>query len=480
MPIDSRHPLYNEFIGDWQKCRDTFNGTRSVKGRASSVGGSLGGSDTYEGSYYLPPLSGQSKSEYMAYKGRALFNNITGRATHGLVGVMTRLNPTIEAPDDMAEYFTDATGTGITFNELLRFSILEILLTDRLGLLPDMDESGNRPYIVPVTSEDMVNWSIDTSDSADFVVLRESVWKPSPDDIYEQKLQTNYRELTYDKDGNYIINIWADTSSGQYSQSSYEIIDTKMPKIKGAPIKMMPFTPVNSIGISWDINKSVLIDLAEVNLSHYKTSADLEHGRHFTALPTPVLTGINSDTKLSIGSTTALAIADPRAKAYFLEFTGQGLGSLENAIKEKEFQMSSMSARLIDQNRKGSEAAETVRLRYSGEANMLAGIAGALEVAVNHVYNIIAEWLGHSYGDVKIVLNRDFLDNSMSDGALNVLTDMYLKKVIDLDTYIYNLKRGEIIEPGLSEDEIKQRFIGLKTFEYQSKLNSGEDNNVKV
>jgi hypothetical protein len=479
MPIDSVHPDYEENYAAWQKCRDVYDGAKAIKSRPAAYTSSLQAQssdqpDRFPGSMYLPPLKGQNGFEYKSYKNRALFNNVTGRAAHGLVGVMTRVNATFVYPKDMAPLIKDATGTGVSFNELLRKSVLEILLMDRVALLPDMTASG-RPFITPIPTENIINWYHDGDGNLQYAIIREIEWKHDLNDKYMLKSYVNYRELTLDENGRYIINLWTKGDTDK----TYSIADTIQPKVRGKALDYIPLIMVNSLGMSWDIEKSVLLDLADVNLSHYRTSADLEHGRHFTALPTPVITGVNGDTKLTIGSTTAIAIPDHRAKAYYLEFNGSGLTSLETAIKEKEQQMASMSARLIDQNRKGSEAAETVRLRYSGEANMLAGIAGALEGAYNLIYKLIAVWIGESEDEVEVKLNKDFLDSSLPANALKVLMEMYLSGAMDIDTYIYNLKRGELIEPGLTDDEIRRRFMEAKPIISQpANKPNGDENNA--
>ncbi|WP_457831240.1 DUF4055 domain-containing protein, partial [Staphylococcus aureus] len=76
-----------------------------------------------------------------------------------------------------------------------------------------------------------------------------------------------------------------------------------------------------------------LVDLVDMNYAHYLVSADYEHGCHFAGLPTPVVTGYTPQNgpngeppeKLYIGSAAAWVFPQPDAKAYFLEFEGQGL-----------------------------------------------------------------------------------------------------------------------------------------------------------
>src|SRR5206468_661127 len=133
----------------------------------------------------------------------------------------------------------------------------------------------------------------------------------------------------------------------------------------------IPFTFVGATSLSPNVDKPPLLDLVEVNLSHYRSSADLEHGRHYTALPTPWVSGMRPDSNLRIGAGVAWVLEDPTAKAGMLEFTGQGLQALEKALESKEKQMAVLGARLLEMQPRLQETAEAVRLRHNGDAATL-------------------------------------------------------------------------------------------------------------
>ena len=471
MPINSRHPEYLERQDEWVKNRDAFEGSRAIKERSVVISDDArssriaNASGTYAGSAYLPPLSEQTPSEYAAYRDRGLYHNVTGRATNGFVGIMARLPAKKALPVALEPYFDDATASGISFDELYKTAIEEIIITGRIGFLVDRFTDG-RPYIIPYSSESIINWKYN-GESYDWVVIEINTLVPKQDDPYEQELETMWLELMMaivpDEDGFdqevYVQRVWkAGDKDGEPV-----IVDTTIPTNRGQTMDKIPFFAVNDLGISEELRKPTISDIADINISHYKTSCDLEHGRHFTALPTPVLSGAPTGTVVKIGSTTCIILPDPKAKAYYMEFNGQGLQSLENAIKEKEQQMSTMSARLIDQNRKGSEAEGTVRMRFAGESNMLNGIALALEGAFNLLYKIIAVMEAENPDDVKIEVNKDFLDDGVSANLVSVIMDMYLNETIDLDSFIYNLRKAEMFDPAMTDEQIREKLAGLNT-----------------
>ena len=230
--------------------------------------------------------------------------------------------------------------------------------------------------------------------------------------------------------------------------------DTEQPFSQSTPqmstgevLEYIPFYPITPFGVNFHIFKPPLIDVVDLNLSHYRTSADLEHGRHFTALPTPVISGVQTDAPIHIGSTKALVLSNEGAKAYYLEFTGQGLGTLERGMVDKRAQMSDFAARLMDPSTKGSEALETVQLRYSSDAAKLVDVLEAVESGLNSAYNEIRRWKGLS-GKVKIVLDRDLLSISLKSGDLRELLKGYLEGSIDRDLLFFNLERGGFMPAG--------------------------------
>lgn len=207
-----------------------------------------------------------------------------------------------------------------------------------------------------------------------------------------------------------------------------------------------------------------MIDVVNINLSHFKTSADLETGRHFVGLPQPVITGGNKDTDIYVGSDKALVIPNDKAKAYYMEFLGQGLDGLAKALKEKEGQMAQFSAQLADTSSKGSEAEGTVRLRYSSDAANLADIAGSVEIALNTIYGNIADWIGCERPAIN--LNKDFISSKLTYNELREVTSSWLEGSLSDEELRFNLERGEISLP---------KFRGVKKVKKEVETKKSEE-----
>jgi hypothetical protein len=409
-----KNVLYEKYEAQWVRIRDVIEGQDAIKDK---------------GTAYLPALSGQTTTEYDAYKYRAVFMNITSRIVNSNTGMITRRTPIVKYPSDMSYLFKDTIGIS-SFSEIFRYTISEVLQTGRVGLLVDI--KNNRPVVLRYATEAILDWYTDDKGIlTDVILMSEKV------NGFQEDTETSYFHLKL-RDGVYSIDSVDD---------NMEVISNIEPNIKGKTIDFIPITVITPFGIDINPIKSPIIDIVNINISHYLTSADLENGRHFTSLPTPVVTGASTDKPLRIGSDRAWVLPDAKSKAYFLEFLGQGLTSLEKALSEKQSQMSQFSARLMDTSSKGSEAEGTVRLRYAADAATLSDVALSVESGLNIVYKIAAMFSNNDVNDVSIEVNKNFLETKLSYAELKVLSEAFIAGSIDEQTYRYNLQRGEILDP---------------------------------
>lgn len=427
-----KHPDYDRFNRKWRRSRDCIEGSDDVKGKRME---------------YLPSLTGQTTAEYNAYLKRALFVSMADRTLTGLVGLMTEREPKIEAPEEMTLYFEDTDNQGTSFNELYRFIIKEIWLMGRVGLLIDFPVEGGRAYTIPYSAENILNWNTNSvTRTLEMLVLQEIKFWPQPNTIHFISRFNEFRLLRIDsRTGNYAGEVWRRSTVDRVlgSLARRAIIE---PMVRGEPIDIIPFTFITPEGIKTDLVKPPMLDIVDVNLSHYRTSADLEHGRHFTALPVPVVTGVDSSDPLKVGSETAWILPPHQAKAFYLEFTGQGLQSLEKALKEKSDQMAIFSTRLMDTSTKGSESPDNVRIRHSSDAANMSRIAWTIENALNRHYNMIKEMEGIPGPPVEITLNKHFLDPRMPATELREIVKAFVEGAINEETLVFNLQRGDIMQ----------------------------------
>ena len=427
MGIESKHPLYTDTENKWTRVRDSFLGSDAVK---------------VKGEVYLPKLSSQDKDQYASYVMRAMYVNAIKNTVQGLVGAVMRIDPIINAPDRILELAEDITGTGVTLNDFISNMLSEQLLMGRQGVL--IDRTTERAYLSGYTTEQMTNWMDGV------IVLKESYVSHDINDPYDMDYEVQYRELMIDEDGKYLVRIWREYEGWSIWN---EIYPTKV----GQALDSIPFVALSGNELNLNPTQPPLMSLVDTNLSMYRTSADLEHGRHFTALPTPYVTGIDGDSELRIGSGTAWILPDSSSKAGYLEFTGQGLQALEKAIDEKRGIMASLGASLLQTQKTGVESADALRLRQNSEASVLIGAVLSVQEGIAKALSIMADWEGVS-GDIEVSLNTDFTDTKINAQDLTALMGAWQSGGISHETFLHNMKKGEVIPDDVSVEDEKSRI----------------------
>jgi len=431
--IETYHPQYDAEM--WEKCRLVSRGGDAVK---------------KAGRKYLPQLTGQDEERYQSYKQRSMFYDATMRTVQGLMGAIFR------RPFDCDPHFKSM------LYPILRKVTRELLVTGRVVIWVDVNRHG-LSYLSIYRPEDLVNWKKTVEDGKErctMAVFREHVEKDHA--AFEHRFQERFRvvkNLRLSGSGERGIEVESFLKTENEKGGHRWILErSNRMTSREEMLDEMPLIVLSPRGIELEVQSSPILGLVNTNLSHYMSSADLENGRHYTGLPTAWVAGFHIDPtqSLSIGSETAWVTDNPNAKAGFLEFTGQGLGSLERALESKEKLMAVLGARLLEDQRVGVEAAETARIRQAGESATLADIVQAVEQGISHALEWVNQFDGTRY-DTKVRLNDDFSAARMSAGDVKALVQAWQLGAVSHETLLENFKRGEILRADKAfQDEIQE------------------------
>lgn len=429
--IDVRvtHPDYAAAKFSIMAARDCYLGERAVKARAD---------------LYLPRLSGQKPDEYEAYKKRATFYSIVARTVAALTGLAIQGDVAIKGNEETTKQMKDA-AHGMQLFELSAQTVAELLLQGRWGLLLDAPEQAQTVGIYGYVSDSITNWDFMPDGSYKWVILHESRLVKDISNPYKLTMEDQYRLLSIET-GVYTVQL--------FDKDSKPLGAVITPKFEGKTIDYIPFYTAMPDGLRGGVNKSPMEDMVSINLSHYRTSADLEHGRHIVGLPTPVVSGTEVSGKLRIGSSAAWILPDKDAKAYFLEFKGEGLNSLEKALEEKEKQLSSLSSSTVNRSIRGSESPDAIRLRMSSETASLYSVVQTTEALMNKVYNVKAELEGNAK-DVELSYPTQFVSGLLSAEEVVKYSEVYLSGGLPLVDYINILRRGGALPASRGDEDVK-------------------------
>jgi len=454
--VDTKHPEYQAQIARWRRCQDCVDGEDVVKQR---------------GAEYLPVLEGQkgeNSKSYKAYLKRATFYPAMGRTVTGLSGLVMRRAPVLDkVPDAVMPHVRDLTLTGQSLSVVATNALQAVLTKGRAALAIDWageDSAKGRPYWALYRAEAIVNWRTEIVAGQPvtvLVVLEYQAPLEVPGDAFTHATETRWRVWQLEGRGEgarCVVTTWRKPRANESSPTSEFIaVDQPMtPTHRGRPLWFIPVVPINaSPDLGWATEKPPLLDLADMVLSHYRSSADLEHGAHFTALPVPYVTGwAGDDEKLQMGSGAAWLITNPDAKVGMLEYMGQGLKALESRCDDKEKKMAVLGARMLEAQPSVQETAEAVKLRHTAEHASLVGIVDSVQLAIETVLRWHVWWVtGQDDPDASVSLNRDFMSLRISPQELTALVQLCQAGKISSETLYYNLQAGEIARPGVSWEE---------------------------
>jgi hypothetical protein len=379
----------------------------------------------------------------------------------------------VNNPPPVASLFDDVTLDGESLLELAYQTTTEVLSVGRVGLLLDRPplESDSPPYVALYKAEDILDWSTvreGRSRKLTKVLLREAI-EDSPLSPSSFSIRYTYRLLALD-------------SAGLYYQQVTDENGTEMPIIyptnQRSPLTYIPFIFVNTKNLRPDVAKPPLLDIVDMNLSHYRSYASLEHGRAYTAFPQfyvafdsndngmpfdPLNAPDNDDIDNPVNRDGVYRVdADAvweveGGKPGILEYQGSGLTSLEGALDKKEGQIQALGARLITPL-KGlpAQSAVVYELQALGDAALLLQITNQVSKAMNQLMRWFLEWeqiVVSAYPSFSFVAS--FTDTKITARELRAILALYKEHAMPKDALYHTLREAGVLPPAMTLEDFK-------------------------
>ncbi len=413
MPVSTSHPLYAEMLPVWRECRDAVAGQRAIK-----RGGQL----------YLPATFANTDADrYAQYLARAYFMGVTGRTKEALTGMVFRKPPRVVVPSQIEGFLENIDGAGQSLEQMAKEIVGDELTTGRFALLVDYpgapegldSESeramGLRPTIAAYPAESLINWRFEGVNGRKLLtmaVLAELV-ESGPDE-FSLETKTVYRVLRL-RDGVYTQAIYDD--HGELSTDEY------IPRMAGgAPFDHIPLHIIGAVNNMPEPDMPPLFDMAVLNISHYRNTADLEESSFISGQPTVHLNIGETDTAdwqtlnpggLQIGSRAGVV-----TKGGSMELVQAQATSLPfELMKHKEVQMVAIGARLVQRGGQ-AETAEAARLNASAEASTLDNVVGNASEGIEAALEDMCRFVGADPEVVEYQLSREFWETSITSQDL--------------------------------------------------------------
>lgn len=423
--VEFEHPELRETKKQYELIGDAVAGEQHVKARKTR---------------YLPQpnpddLSQTNVKRYESYVTRAVFYNVTRRTLAGLVGAVFETAPTEKVPEDLKVIITDASGGGISLEQLAHKAVRWTLSFGRMGLFvdfPDTPDKPNglskadvdkyRPTITGYKPIDIINWRVDEIDGVDvttLVVLREEYIVS--DDGFEQTKKTQHRVLKL-VEGVYVQEIWRNNVKPwkTFNPTDYG----------GKPLDRIPFHFVGAENNDTEVDDPPMYDLASLNIAHYRNSADYEELVYIVGQPTAWFSGLTKDWvddvfkgEVRLGSRAAIPL--PVDGAAGILQVAPNPAAFE-AMEHKEKQMVALGAKLVEQRDVQRTAREAV-MDNKGETSVLANVARNVSTGLEWALKTCRLFLTSNItSEIEYQLNTDYGLADLTPEEVNMIMKAWL------------------------------------------------------
>lgn len=448
----------------WRRIRDVMKGEDEVKKNAETH------LTKPEGMIERPDL-------WRSYVTRAEFYPASSQTVVGFKGLIFRRPPVVELPGEFSKWSDAITEEGMSAADFSKLVTEEAITTGRYAVLVDMPappdgqeelSSKARPFLsgwCAEAIEDARSTLIEDPTSGEyrrvpsFVQLREKVSEPDPADEFATIEAEQIRILDL-ATGVYRVRLYRQIKQGGKTLVDRWLLWKELyPKgPNGEPLTFIPIIFIGATNLTVDIDPSPIEALVGLNLSHFRTSADLEWGAYLTACPTPWIVGWENKKKkkLTIGPGAAWTFEDEKVKIGILKMGADDLGALERRLASKEDKMAKLGAMLLRAKSKQPETAEATKIEHSSEASILSLIAGNVSKGIAIALQWAMWWKSGRELEATFELNREFYDSRMSPQELEAYMKGLQSGALPVKLYAHQLARGDMLPEGMKKEEAEE------------------------
>lgn len=367
MPVNTPSDAYLANADKWEAVRVCVAGSKAIKDKGTKYLPMHNASDT----------SDANKAKYKAFKESANFVNYVSRTRNTLVGLAFNKEPEQELPQPIDYLMNDATGQGVTLEQVAKNGVGDCLETGNYFYLADYPQAEEglsaeqvsalnlRAVIKEYAAEDVISFKTARFGALNLlsqVVLREAVEKPI-DEFTSQK-EYQYRVLRLRDEG--------------YTQQVYDESDPITNEIvirdfSGNSFEYIPGYFAGAYSNDPCIDDGPLYDIAEVNIAHYRNSAEYENSIRMIGNPQAFLAGSfwgEPPESLLFGTSTAWIMKEG-GQAGLIQVAPNTIA--KEGMDAKESQIVAIGARLVTPGGQ-AQTASAEKIRFAGDMSVLQNV----------------------------------------------------------------------------------------------------------
>lgn len=403
---------------------------------------------------FLPQEPREDDEAYETRVDRSVLSPYTSRLIETAAGAILRKPIQIEGDAYWMELSENIDGIGSNINEYARRALVSSLTYGHSAVLVDYPAAsgaknlreeraeGRRPYFCHIEAPQIWGWR-----QADYtqpgspltqIRIHEYVTRPLNDFGEEQVEQMR---VIY---------------PGRYDLYTLGEDIVEFSQTGGFSLDEIPVVPIYSNRRGMLRSQPPLLDIANLNITHYQRQADLIHALHIAAMPTLVLEGWDDTTgAASMGVNYAIAM-QPGNKAYYVQADATSFDAQMQELQSLEGQMSTLGVTKLFGQKFVAESAEAKRIDQAQSNSVLAIISQELESALNQAFAIAGKYVGIE--PPTITVDRDFDYYRLIGQDVAVLSALNENGKISNEMLLEVLRRGEILPDNINMQEELDRI----------------------
>lgn len=411
--ITSTHADYDEHAPLWKMVDDVCKGQKAIKAAKKA---------------YLPvpnTFGDGDDNRYDEYLDRAVFYGVTGRTLNSHVGSAFNKLPEFKRPDELEYLDRNADGAGRSIYQCSQRMLRYLLKHYRCGVYvdyPQVQPSRNRaedklknafPMIHVLKASAIKDWDhiiVGNQKKLSFVKISESVSNRSQDG-FERSTKEQYRVLRLEDVGFnefvYSVQVYEQDAKGNWVEGQkYTPTD-----YHGNHWSYIPFTFCGAVDNTDEMDNAPLLELAELNLAHYRNSADVEESGFIVGQPVISMPEI-TEQQYELIQRDGLAIGGRSGFPTKVEITQASENNLAKQLMTDKWEhMKEMGARLIEvgsANKTATQADNEDSIQHSVVSLAVSNISEALQMALRWCAKFALPNHELSTDELSYVISQDF------------------------------------------------------------------------
>jgi hypothetical protein len=397
---------------------------------------------------FLPQEPREDDDAYQTRVARSVLSPYTGRLIETAAGSILRKPIQISGDDYWIELSQNIDGIGSDINEYARRALVSSLTYGHSAILVDYPAAsgarnlaeeralGRRPYFIHVDAPQIWGWRQEsTMPGSRLTQVRIHEYTSRPLNEFGEEQIEQMRVIYPGRYDLYTLGqeLVEFTAEGNYS------------------LDEIPLVPIYSNRRGMLRSQPPMLDIANLNITHYQRQADLIHALHIAAMPTLVLEGWDDTTgNASLGVNYAISM-QPGNKAYYVNADATSFDAQMNELQSLESQMSTLGVTKLLGQKFVAESADAKRIDQAQANSVLSIVSQELESALNQAFAFAAQYVGIEPPTVTV--DRDFDYYRLIGQDVSVLADLSEKGKISDELLLDILRRGEVVPDNLDIEE---------------------------